>query len=184
MRRTPAECRMSMNRSATFAIGLVSWAAKLASWPRSATIVLSVPAQPSAAPPNSSDVAAPGVAAYVAPMGDLAPISLLATLLFANGQTTERTIVDTERLAAALGHQVSIIVRWGELIVRYTEPGATIRNEIVVVSPTGIDMHKVAAATSVIDDVCAHRIDAAAAQAALASAARQPPASLVRFATL
>jgi len=124
------------------------------------------------------------VAAYVAPMGDLAPISLLATLLFANGQTTERTIVDTERLAAALGHQVSIIVRWGELIVRYTEPGATIRNEIVVVSPTGIDMHKVAAATSVIDDVCAHRIDAAAALAALASVAGQPPASLARFATL
>ena len=82
-------------------------------------------------------------------MGDLAPISQAATLLFANGQTTERTVVDTERMAAALGHQVSIIVRWGEMILRYTEPGATIRNEIVVVSPTGIDMHKVAAATAV-----------------------------------
>ena len=117
-------------------------------------------------------------------MGDLAPISQAATLLFANGQTTERTVVDTERLAAALGHQVSIIVRWGEMILRYTEPGATIRNEIVVVSPTGIDMHKVAAATTVIDDVCAHRIDAAAAQTALASVARQPPASMARFATL
>ena len=84
-------------------------------------------------------------------MGDLTPISRAATLLFANGQTTERMVVDTERLAAALGHQVSIIVRWGELILRHTEADATIRNEIVVVSPTGVDMHKVAAATAVIE---------------------------------
>lgn len=117
-------------------------------------------------------------------MGDFAPISVAATLLFANGQTTERMVVDTERLAAALGHQVSIIVRWGELILRDTEADGTIRNDIVVVSPTGIDMHKVAGATSVIDEVCAHRMDAAAAQAALASVVRQPPASLARFATL
>jgi uncharacterized membrane protein YjjP (DUF1212 family) len=117
-------------------------------------------------------------------MGDLPLISLAATLLLANGQTTERTTLQVERLAAALGHQLTVVVRWGELILRFVAPDGTVHNEIVAVSPTGVDMHKVAATIGVLDDVSAHRTDAAAALSALHDIARLSPVSLARFATL
>lgn len=117
-------------------------------------------------------------------MGDLPLISLAATLLLANGQTTERTTLQVERLAAALGHQLTVVVRWGELILRFVAPDGTVHTEIVAVSPTGVDMHKVAATIGVLDDVCAHRMDAAAALSALQGIAHLSPVSLARFATL
>lgn len=123
-------------------------------------------------------------ALYVARMGDLPLISLAATLLLANGQTTERTIVEIESSAAALGHEVTVLARWGELILRFVAPDGTVHNEIVAVSPTDIDMHKVAATIDVLDGVRAHRIDTAAALTALNAAAHLPPVSLARFATL
>ncbi len=122
--------------------------------------------------------------AYALRMGDLPLISLAATLLLANGQTTERTTLQVERLAAALGHQLMVVVRWGELILRFAAPDGTVHNEIVAVSPTGVDMHKVAATIGILDDVCARRIDTAAALSALHGAAHLPPVSLARFATL
>lgn len=122
--------------------------------------------------------------AYALHMGDLPLISLAATLLLVNGQTTERTTLQVERLAAALGHQLTVVVHWGELILRFVAPDGSVHNEIVAVSPTGIDMHKVAATVGVLDDVCAHRIDATTALSALHDVARLSPVSLARFATL
>src|SRR5882757_7653504 len=43
--------------------------------------------------------------------------ALAATLLFAHGQTTERTITAAERLGRALGVTVKVLPYWGELIV-------------------------------------------------------------------
>jgi uncharacterized membrane protein YjjP (DUF1212 family) len=108
-------------------------------------------------------------------------VSASGSLLFANGQTTERTVSETQRVAAALGQHVTVIPHWGELVIHFPhDPGA--RNEIVTVAPTGIDMGKILAANDVIDSLCDGRIDAAAARAALDAAARRPPISLIRFA--
>ena len=108
-------------------------------------------------------------------------VATSGSLLFANGQTTQRTVFDTQRVAAALGHHVTVIPHWGELVVHFPhDPGA--RNEIVTVAPTGIDMGKILAANDVIDHLCDGRIDAAAARIALDAVARRPPVSLTRFA--
>jgi hypothetical protein len=42
---------------------------------------------------------------------------LAATLLFAHGQTTERTVTAAERLGRALGVTVKVLPYWGELTV-------------------------------------------------------------------
>jgi len=129
---------------------------------------------------RQSDAPAVG---YVTPRGDMALIAAGAALLFANGQTTRRTVSDIERLAGALRLHATVVPRWGELVVRVAD-GAGFHNEIVAVEPVAVDMSKVAATIGVIDELCERRIDAGAAQSALDAAARRPPVSLVRFASL
>ena len=106
-------------------------------------------------------------------------IALAATLLFANGQTTERTVVAAERLGRALGVPVRVLPYWGELTV---EIDGTPVSEIVPAKPLGVDMGKVLAITTVVDEVCNGTLRAEAARPALASAGRLPPASTLRFA--
>jgi uncharacterized membrane protein YjjP (DUF1212 family) len=74
--------------------------------------------------------------------------ALAATLLFAHGQTTERTVADAERLGRALGVTVKELPYWGELIVEFD--GAPV-SQIVPAKPLGIDMGRVLAVTTVID---------------------------------
>ncbi len=116
-------------------------------------------------------------------MDDLALISTSAELLFANGQTTQRTVSDVERLAAALGLRATVVPRWGELIIGIADDTG-FRNEIITVEPTGVDMSKVAATVGMIDELCDGRIDAAEARSALDAISRHPPVSLARFASL
>jgi uncharacterized membrane protein YjjP (DUF1212 family) len=119
----------------------------------------------------------------VALAGDLALILFSARLLFANGQTTERTVAAVEQLADALGFRASVFPRWGELTVHIDNDTGS-RYEIIAVEPVGVDMSKVAATVSVIDKVCAGRMDAEAARSALESVTRFPPVSVARFALL
>jgi uncharacterized membrane protein YjjP (DUF1212 family) len=111
--------------------------------------------------------------------GALDTIALAATLLFTHGQTTERTIVAAERLGGALGVPVRVLPYWGELTV---EIDGTQVSRIVPVKPLGVDMGKVLAITTVVDEVCSGTLRAEAARTALASAGRFPPASTLRFA--
>jgi uncharacterized membrane protein YjjP (DUF1212 family) len=104
--------------------------------------------------------------------------ALAATLLFAHGQTTERTVTAAERLARALGVTVKVLPSWGELIVELD--GAPI-SRIVPAKPLGVDMGKVLAVTTVIDRICDGTLPADSAQSALESAGRLPPASTPRF---
>jgi uncharacterized membrane protein YjjP (DUF1212 family) len=104
--------------------------------------------------------------------------ALAATLLFAHGQTTERTVSAAERLGRALGVTVTVLPYWGELIVELD--GAPI-SRIVPAKPLGVDMGRVLAVTTVIDRVCDGTLPAEAAQSALESAGRLPPASAPRF---
>ena len=119
----------------------------------------------------------------VASAGDLAPILISARLLFANGQTTERTVAAVEQLAEALGFPATVFPRWGELFIRIDDATGS-RYEIIAVEPVGVDMSKVAATVSVIDQVCAGRMDAEAARSALEAVTRSPPVSVACFALL
>jgi uncharacterized membrane protein YjjP (DUF1212 family) len=104
--------------------------------------------------------------------------ALAATILFAHGQTTERTVTAAERFARALGVTVRVLPYWGELTVELD--GAPI-SQIVPAKPLGVDMGRVLAVTTVIDQVCDGTLPAGAAQSALESAGRLLPASTPRF---
>ena len=104
-----------------------------------------------------------------------------AMLLFAHGQTTERTVTAAERLGRALGVTVKVLLYWGELTVELD--GAPI-SQIVPAKRLGVDMGRVLAITAVIDQVCHGTLSAKAAQSALESAGRLPPASTPRFTLL
>jgi uncharacterized membrane protein YjjP (DUF1212 family) len=101
-----------------------------------------------------------------------------ATLLFAHGQTTERTITAAERLGRAFGVTVKVLPYWGELIVQLE--GAPIP-QIVPAKPLGVDMGRVLAVTTVIDQIRDGKLSTEAAQPALEAAGRLPPASTPRF---
>src|ERR1700730_11127377 len=108
-------------------------------------------------------------------------LSASVTLLFDNGQTTERVISAVTRLGAALGYGVVLLPRWGEVHIRID--GFADRGwEIIAATPAGVDMHKVIATMGVIDDVCAGRIDAVAARSSLDAITRFPPVGVARFA--
>ena len=53
-------------------------------------------------------------------------IALAAALLFAHGQTTERTVIAAERLGRALGVSVTALPYWGQLTVEID--GTTLSN--------------------------------------------------------
>jgi uncharacterized membrane protein YjjP (DUF1212 family) len=110
-------------------------------------------------------------------------VSTSAKLLFVNGQTTERTVTASERLAEELGLRASLFPRWGELVVRIQDDDGS-RHEILAAEPVGMDMSKVAGTMAVIDQVCDRRVDAAAARSDLERITRLPPVSIARFALL
>jgi uncharacterized membrane protein YjjP (DUF1212 family) len=108
----------------------------------------------------------------------LQAIALAATLLFAHGQTTERTVVTAERLGRALGVPVRILPYWGELTI---EIDGTSTSQIVPAKPLGVDMSRVLALTTVVDQVCDGTLPGAAVGAALTAAGRLPPVSTPRL---
>ena len=108
----------------------------------------------------------------------LKTVALAATLLFAHGQTTERTVTSAERLGRALGVTVRVLPYWGEITVELD--GAPL-SEIVPAKPLSVDMGRVLAVTAVIDQICHGTLPAEHAQSALESAGRLPPTSTPRY---
>jgi uncharacterized membrane protein YjjP (DUF1212 family) len=104
--------------------------------------------------------------------------ALAATLLIAHGQTTERTVNAAERLGRALGVTVRVLPYWGEIIVELD--GAPL-SQIVPAKPLGVDMGRVLAVMTVIDQVCHGTLSADDAPSALEEAGKLPPASTPRF---
>src|SRR5882757_10125060 len=100
--------------------------------------------------------------------------ALAATLLFAHGQTTERTVTAAERLGRALGVTVRVLPYWGEITV---ELDGTPLSQIVPAKPLGVDMGRVLAVTTVIDQIRHGTLSAEPAQFALEPAGRLPPVS-------
>jgi uncharacterized membrane protein YjjP (DUF1212 family) len=114
---------------------------------------------------------------------DVALLSACARLLFENGETTRWMVRAIERLGVALGFRATIYPRWDELSIRIDD-AAGARYDIIAASPLGVDMSKVAATITTIDELCEGRIDAAAARASIAAVARGKPVALPRFAVM
>ena len=97
-----------------------------------------------------------------------------ARTLYVNGQATDQTVGASERLARALGLQVTIMPRWGELQLKSEEKDATVTAQIAA-DPTGVNMDRVASAMRVIEDVAAARLAPEAAAKAIAAISLTPP---------
>lgn len=115
-------------------------------------------------------------------------LKLAAALLFAHAQTTERTIRDIKRFANALGHTVTVTASWDGIALGLVLPGqggGTHRTDapavVVPVTPTLVDMGKVAAVVSVIDRTCEGGLGLEAAIADLEQIQRSSSASTLRF---
>src|SRR5262252_4787924 len=110
----------------------------------------------------------------------LALILQTTTLLFANGETTERTVTGGSRIAQVLGYRATLIPRWDELIARL-ETSAGSQHDVAEVAPAGIDMDKVLATERTIDAMADGRVQPEGAQSTFAKIAALPPVSLGRF---
>ncbi|WP_426421129.1 threonine/serine ThrE exporter family protein [Bradyrhizobium genosp. A] len=105
-------------------------------------------------------------------------VALAAMLLFAHGQTTERTVVIAERLGRALGVRAKVLPDWDKLTVEFED---TSLSEIVPTKPLGIDMNRVLAITRVVDRVCHGTLSADEVRPALLSAGSLPPVCTLHF---
>jgi len=78
-----------------------------------------------------------------------------ATLLHANGQTTQRVIEATTRLARMFGYEAVVLPQWDLILLRFrplaAEATTPWRDESVHIRPTGVDMNKVSQTTHLID---------------------------------
>jgi uncharacterized membrane protein YjjP (DUF1212 family) len=102
-----------------------------------------------------------------------------AVLLFEHGQTTERTIVAVERLGHAFGLPVRMLPHWGELVIETDRPPFA---TIVPAVPRGVDMTKVLAVLTVVDQVNDGSISTEDARPGLEAASRLPIVPTLRFA--
>lgn len=87
----------------------------------------------------------------------IACILRAAALLHTNGQTTQRVIDATTRLARAFGYEVVVLPQWDFIHLRFrpwsTEASTPWREVSVHVRPTGVAMNKVSQTTHLIDRV-------------------------------
>ena len=123
---------------------------------------------------NSPDKSARDVVAF---------LSLATRVLFVNGETTRRMVLGVERLAKALGVDVTVSARWGEVVLGIDDPAGP-RLHWIAAIPVGVDMQKVAAANDLIDRICKNAIGFVDAQSQLAAIRHLPPVSLARFVLL
>lgn len=95
-----------------------------------------------------------------------------ARVLYVNGQTTEETVVAARRLGHALDLPATVIPRWGELQLDREGSGCV---AVEPADPTGVDMHRVSAAMSAIDEIAAGRLSPAGGMEAIDRIAHAPP---------
>ena len=66
-------------------------------------------------------------------------LSLATRVLFVNGETTRRMVLGVERLAKALGVDVTVSARWGEVVLGIDDPAGP-RLHWIAAIPVGVDM--------------------------------------------
>jgi len=79
----------------------------------------------------------------------------------------------TELLGRALGQRAEVMPRWGELRLQLKDNGVDL---VSPADPTGVDMQRVAATMTAIEDVRAGRLAPDSAAAAISAIAESPPA--------
>lgn len=100
--------------------------------------------------------------------------------LFVNGQSTARVLATAERLANRFGLKARLFPRWGELALRVdTAEGQ--QTWMVETNPLGVDMTRVAGLSHLAEEMMEGRLAGPQAHAAIAAAARTPPAPLWLF---
>jgi len=110
-------------------------------------------------------------------------VSTAARLLFANGQTTERTVLAAKRLAAGLGARANVFPSWGKLGI-CIENDTVSHTELLAVKPSGVDMNKVIATLKVVDQVHDHRLNGSDAKQELEKIGQFKPVPVLRFALM
>jgi uncharacterized membrane protein YjjP (DUF1212 family) len=105
-------------------------------------------------------------------------VALAASLLFANGQTTDRTVAATERLGRSFDLDVRVLPQWGELTV---EVEGTVLSKVSAVAPLGVDMGRVLAVSRIVDQVCDRSLSKEFAHPYLEEAGHLRSISTLRF---
>jgi uncharacterized membrane protein YjjP (DUF1212 family) len=100
-------------------------------------------------------------------------ILAFARVLYLNGQATEQTVAAAELLGRALGQRVEVMPRWSELRLQAEDNGVDL---VSPADPTGVNMQRVAATMTAIEDVRTGRLDPDSAAAAISAIAESPPA--------
>src|SRR5258705_11943356 len=95
-----------------------------------------------------------------------------ARVLFVNGQTTEDAVAAARRPGHALDLPATVIPRWGELQLDQEGSGCV---AVEAADPTGVDMHRVAAAMRAIDEIAAGRLSPVDGMEAIERIAHAPP---------
>jgi len=109
----------------------------------------------------------------------LAVVLEATSVLFANGETTERTIDAGQRIAGAHGCRSAAVARWDGLTIRL-EDGEGACHDIVPVTPIGIDMRKVTEAERAVDALCTGALRPQETVAVFRRTAALAPVSVVR----
>jgi uncharacterized membrane protein YjjP (DUF1212 family) len=104
----------------------------------------------------------------------------LARVLFVNGQSTERTIAATERLARSLGLDAEVLPRWGEVQLQVEHQDDKLLSQVAA-DPTGVNMQRVAAAMKAIEEIQTGQLAPTTAISAVEKIAKLPPAATWLF---
>jgi uncharacterized membrane protein YjjP (DUF1212 family) len=103
-----------------------------------------------------------------------------AKVLYVNGQSTDQTLAAAGQLAGALGLNVSIMPRWGELLLQAEDGNARLLTATPA-EPSGVNMDRVAAAMRALQEVSTGRLASTALMAVISTIARAPPAPAWMF---
>jgi hypothetical protein len=104
----------------------------------------------------------------------------VAQLLYINGQSTDQTLLATERFGHVLGLRATLNPRWGELQLHaHAETGEAISLEVAA-DPVSVHMARVASAMQVINQVASGQLAPAGARDRISAISKAPPAPRLR----
>jgi uncharacterized membrane protein YjjP (DUF1212 family) len=104
-----------------------------------------------------------------------------ASVLYANGQSTDQTVNAAGRLGRALGLHATLLPRWGELQLVANDGHANLIAEAAV-NPAGVDMDRVASTMETIETIVSGRMTSEAAVKTIGEISRAAPAPTWLFA--
>ena len=98
-----------------------------------------------------------------------------ARALFVNGQSTDQMLEAAGRLDQSVGLRTEILVHWGDLQLLAEDKDARLIS-LVMASPTGVDMNRVASTMKAINDLQSGGLAPSDAIGTISEIAKAPPA--------